>query len=151
MSADFLDTNVFVYLFDDVSEAKAAMAERVVADAIRSGNGATSFQVVQETLNVIRGKLPYRATPEQATELLDSVLVPLWRVNPSAELYRRALVVRDRYRLSFYDSTIVAAAFEAGCERLITEDLQTGQVLDGLLVVNPFDGGDGARERIFVP
>ena len=63
---------------------------------------------------------------------------PLWSVMPSTRLYRHALDVRERYRFSFYDSLIVAAALEAGCTRLLSEDLQDGQVIEGLRIENPF-------------
>jgi predicted nucleic acid-binding protein len=46
--------------------------------------------------------------------------------------------IQDRYRLSFWDSLIVAAARAAGCRWLLTEDLQDGQDLDGIIVVSPF-------------
>ena len=67
------------------------------------------------------------------------MLVPLRRVMPNAALYRRALEVKQRYAFSFYDAQIVAAALEAGCARLLTEDLQDGQRIESLVVVNPFN------------
>lgn len=136
MSADFLDSNVFLYLFDDVDARKRATAERLVTDALAQGSAIVSFQVVQETLNVLTRKLG--ATPSDARKLLDTVLAPLWRVGPSPELYARALEVRERYGFSFYDALIVAAAQGAGCARLLTEDLQHGQRLGDLTVVDPF-------------
>lgn len=64
--------------------------------------------------------------------------MPLWTVSPSPALYHRALDVQARYRFSFYDSLIVAAAIEAGCARLYSEDLQDDQRVDGLTIENPF-------------
>lgn len=136
MSADFLDTNVFLYLFDEVDARKRATAERLVADALAVGTGVVSYQMVQETLNVLTGKLG--ASPSDARRFLDGVLAPLWRVGPSPELYVRALEVRDRYGFSFYDALVVAAALDAGCTRLLTEDLQHGQRIGDLTVVDPF-------------
>jgi predicted nucleic acid-binding protein len=57
---------------------------------------------------------------------------------PSTALYIRAVEVRTRYRYSFYDSLIIAAALEAGCTRLYSEDLQHGQRIERLTIVNPF-------------
>ena len=71
-------------------------------------------------------------------DFLRNVLAPLWRVQPSAALYTRTLDVQQRYRFSFYDSLIVAAALEAGCARLLSEDLQHGQLIEGLTIENPF-------------
>ena len=69
---------------------------------------------------------------------MENVLAPLFRVPASIPLYNRALDVQARYRYSFYDSLIVAAALDAGCDRLYSEDLQGGQRIEGLRVVNPF-------------
>jgi predicted nucleic acid-binding protein len=69
---------------------------------------------------------------------LEQILAPLWRVMPSPALYRRGLELQSRHGLSFYDALIVAAALEAGCTRLYTEDLQHGQKIEGLLIQNPF-------------
>jgi predicted nucleic acid-binding protein len=136
MSADFLDSNVFVYLFDDVDDRKRAVAERVVAGALATGTGAVSYQVVQEVLNVLTRKLG--ASPSDARRFLDGVLAPLWRLGPSPELYVRALEVRERYGFSFYDALVVAAALDAGCARLLSEDLPHGQRIGDLTVVDPF-------------
>ena len=64
--------------------------------------------------------------------------MPLASVMPSFDLYQSALRIRDRYQLHFYDALVVAAALEAGCKRLLTEDLQHGQVSDGMTIENPF-------------
>jgi predicted nucleic acid-binding protein len=136
MSTDFLDTNVFVYLFDEVDDRKRATAERLVADALAAGTGVVSYQVVQEALNVLTRKLG--ASPSDARRFLDGVLAPLWRLGPSPDLYVRALEVRERYGFSFYDALVVAAALEAGCTRLLSEDLQHGQRIGDLTVVDPF-------------
>lgn len=140
MSADFLDSNIFVYLFDDTDDRKRDIARKKVYRALRTGKAIISFQVVQETLNVITRKLPAPATPEQAGLFLAGTLAPLWKVNPSRALYRRALHLQAVYQLAFYDSLIVAAALEAGCRTLFTEDLQDGQVIERLAIKNPFTG-----------
>jgi predicted nucleic acid-binding protein len=73
--------------------------------------------------------------------LLDSLLVPLWRVAPSQALFHRGVAIQNRYRYSFYNAMIVAAALEAGCERLLSEDLANGQRIEGLEICNPFAAG----------
>jgi predicted nucleic acid-binding protein len=139
MSGDFIDSNVFVYLFDETDERKRGTAERIVEVGVQANSASISFQVVQETLNVVTG--PKLASPmggEDAKSFMEEVLAPLWRVSPSLALYRRALDVRSRYRYGFYDALIIAAALDAGCTRLYTEDLQDGQRIDGLTIENPF-------------
>jgi predicted nucleic acid-binding protein len=138
MSGDFLDTNVFVYLFDETDERKRAVANNIVQEALASRSGQISHHVVQETLNVLTRKLASPMSPQDAQRFLDQVLAPLWQVMPSFNFYRQGLEIQARYRFSFYDSLIVAAALESGCTRLLSEDLQQGQRIEGLTIVNPF-------------
>lgn len=138
MSAEFIDSNVFIYLFDDTAPDKRRTAQTLVEAGLRTGSACISYQVVQETLNVITRKLEAPATPEQARRFLDSVLVPLWRVMPGCELYHRALDIKARYRYGFYDALIIAAALDARCTRLYSEDLHRNQRIEGLTIVNPF-------------
>jgi predicted nucleic acid-binding protein len=138
MSVDFFDSNVFIYFFDSTDPRRQQIATQLVEKAIEAGTGCISFQVVQETLRVITGKLPRPATSDQAVLFMAHSLQPLWRVMPSAALYEKALQLRARWKLSFYDSLIVAAALEAGCKRLLSEDLQHGQRIEGLRIENPF-------------
>ena len=132
----FLDTNVFVYLFDETNDRKREKAVRLVQESLENETGCISYQVVQETINVITRKL--NATPEKARQILEHTLIPLWRVNPTLMLYQRSLDLQTRYRFSFYDSLIVAAALEAGCHTLYSEDLKHGQQIEGVTVTNPF-------------
>ncbi|MDR1854429.1 MAG: PIN domain-containing protein [Azoarcus sp.] len=134
---DFLDSNIIVYALDADSGAKGEVAARLLNTALRENNAVISFQVVQETLNVL-GKFEKKLSPPDRLAVLNEVLAPLWRVFPSATLYARALDVQERYQFGFYDSLIVAAALEAGCARLLTEDLQDGQKIESLTIANPF-------------
>jgi predicted nucleic acid-binding protein len=138
MSGDFLDTNVFVYLLDDADARKRAIAEALVAQAARSGDASISYQVVQETLHVVTRKMERPLTPRDAVDFMHRMLEPLWRVMPTPALFERALEVQDRYGYAFYDALIVAAALEAGCTRLYSEDLQDGQRIGALTIENPF-------------
>ena len=138
MSADaFIDTNVFIYHLDSSSPPKHAIAEKIVRNALASGSACISFQVVQECLNTLR-KAEVKLDPLAARSYLETVLAPLVQVTPSTPLYQRALDVQHRWRFSFYDSLIIAAALSAGCGRLLTEDMQHGQRIEGLTVENPF-------------
>ena len=136
MSADFLDTNVFVYLFDETDLRKRGIAWDTVTQSIEHGTGAISYQVAQEALNVLTRKL--NASPTTAQRFLDDVLSPLWRLGPSPELFERALEIRARYAFGWYDALIVASALTCGAERLLSEDLQHGQRIGRLRIVNPF-------------
>lgn len=141
MSAEtFLDSNIFVYLVDETDRRKSAVAEATVLGATytEGGSAVVSFQVVQEVLNVVTRKLATPMTVADAQRFVDYYLYPLWTVMPSMALYRQALELQDRYRYSFYDSLIIAAALEAGCSRILSEDLHDGQEIGGVRIVNPF-------------
>jgi predicted nucleic acid-binding protein len=66
------------------------------------------------------------------------VLAPLMQVGASADLLHRALNVHARWRFGFHDALIIAAALAAGCTRLLSEDLQHGQRIETLTIVDPF-------------
>jgi predicted nucleic acid-binding protein len=139
MSAtDFLDTNILVYAVDLDNPEKRPIAQRIIANALADQTAVISFQVVQETLQALTRKSRVVATSEDAQDFLLNVLTPLWQVHPSTTIYARALNVQSRFGFSFYDSLILAAALESGCKRVLTEDLQHGQHVDGLRIENPF-------------
>lgn len=134
----FLDTNVFVYTFDRQEPDKQARARRLVERALGTGDGVVSSQVVQEFLNVALQKFERPLSEEQALRYLREVLDPLCLVFPSISLYETAVSLRRRWRFSFYDSLIVAAALESKCNVLYSEDFQDGQEIESLTIVNPF-------------
>lgn len=141
MSVDaFIDTNVFVYHLDITHPGKHAVAERLIRQALGDRSACISFQVVQECLNTFLRKAEVPLDEAGARAYLEAVLLPLMQVPATPALYQRALDVRQRWRFSFYDSLIVAAALSAGCRRLLTEDLQHGQRVEGLTIENPFTG-----------
>ena len=139
MSVDnfsLLDTNVVIYLLDGSNSKKSRRAEQLVQSGLSERSCCISQQVIQETLNVATQKLNF--LPEDAERLLDKTLLPLLRMVPVARLYERSLRIQSRYQYSFYDSLIIAAALEAGCKNLYSEDLQNGQRIDQLKITNPF-------------
>jgi predicted nucleic acid-binding protein len=139
MSAeDFIDTNVFVYHVDDTDPRKCDIAHALIREAIATGNACISYQVVQEFLNTMVRKAEQPLGLDDAHTYLSEVLAPLCRVYASIPLYQNALDIKGRYGFGFYDSLIVAAALSAGCSRLLTEDLQDGQRIEGLEIRNPF-------------
>ena len=138
MSGDFIDSNVFVYLFDETDLGKQQAAQSLIYAVLRKGSAQISFQVVQETLNVITRKLPVPLTCEHAQQFFDQTLLPLWEINANGTLYKRGLEIQKRYQFSFYDSLIIAAALQARCNTWFSEDMQHGQQIDGLTLKNPF-------------
>lgn len=136
----FIDTNLFIYQLEAQDERKSETAERIIRQGIATGDACISFQVVQECLNAILRKAEIPLDSRGARDYLETVLAPLFKVPASVALYQRCLDIQARYRYGFYDALIIAAALDAGCTRLYSEDLQHGQRIEGLTIENPFKG-----------
>jgi len=109
-----------------------------VVEVIRTRRAVTSYQVVQEFLYAaVRSAIPGFGVDEGRTYLRES-FARFEIGSPSLGLYEETLSLQAQYRFHWYDSLIVAVAIEAGCETLYTEDLQHGQKIGTLMVVNPF-------------
>ena len=134
----FIDTNIFVYSLDTDEPEKASVAEKLITAGASTGLGAISYQVVQEFFNVALRKSTRKMPQEDAQRYLSEVLCPLVAAQSPQELYAAAIRLYHRYGFSWYDSVIVAAAIEAGCRVLLTEDLQDGMDVEGLRIENPF-------------
>lgn len=135
MSApDFLDSNVLVYAYDISSPKKRDIAQKLVLGAINREYIA-STQVLAEFAATLIHKVS--ASPNDVKVILDT-LAPIRLILPDHGLVRRALEAREAYGLHFYDGMIVAAAERAGCERIWSEDLNSGQKYFGIMVENPF-------------
>jgi predicted nucleic acid-binding protein len=134
----FIDTNVFVYSFNNNQQVKQARSKELIQGALQSGEGIISSQVVQEFLNVALRKFDIPMQIEDARTYLRVILNPLCQVYPSLELYDSCMEIQAETKYSFYDSLILAAAVQGGCELLYSEDLQDGQEVHGLTIVNPY-------------
>lgn len=134
----FLDTNIFVYSFDQTAPDKAKKAQALIREALASHKGVVSYQVVQEFFSVaLRRFIPPMQTIE-AEQYLATVFRPMLAVHSSAGLFAEALRVQGQGKLSWYDSLIVAAAQQAQCGKLLTEDLHNGRRFGNVRVENPF-------------
>jgi predicted nucleic acid-binding protein len=131
MPANFFDTNVVVYIASG-DTAKADRAEAAVA-----AGGAISVQVLNELTNVAHRKMQMSWTE---THAFLNMLRALLTVHPlTVEIHETGLKLAERYSFSTYDAMIAASALHAGCDRLLSEDMQHGMALDeGLRIVNPF-------------
>lgn len=136
----FLDTNIFVYSFDTSDPSKQQKATALVRQALQDGNGVISSQVVQEFINVATRKFSVPLTPGDCGKYFETVLASLCRVYANNDLYILALEVMERWGYAFYDSLVIAAAIQADCGILYSEDLHDGHNILGLTIVNPFQG-----------
>ena len=134
----FLDTNIFVYSFDASSPKKAAQAQKLIRNALETGGGIVSYQVVQEFFNVALRRFSKPMSSLDAQQYLSTTFRPLLAVHSSPALYGEALRIGARLKLPWYDSLIVASAIEGECEVLYSEDFQDGQQIGSLTLSNPF-------------
>lgn len=129
----FIDTNVLVYLASG-DRAKADRAEEILKEG-----GTISVQVLNEFANVARRKLGM--TWSETHVFLSTFREVLTVVPMTEEIHVAGLALAERHRLSVYDGMIVAAALDAGCDVVLSEDMQDGLIVDGRLVIrNPFPG-----------
>jgi len=128
----FFDTNVLVYA--QQPGVKGDRARSLFADG-----GKLSVQVLNEFIAVSQRKhgKDWREIAEAISDALTLVDPPLAL---TLDLHMSARLLAEDHRLSFYDALIVAAAIEAGCETLLTEDMQHGRKFGGLTIANPFTG-----------
>ncbi len=133
----FVDTNVLVYRRDATEGVKADQATEWVRALWVSKAGRLSLQVLHEYYVTTTRKLDPGLTPAEAREDVRDLMA--W--DPAVldlETLEGAWAVEERFGLSFWDSLIVSSAQRARCDLLLTEDMQEGLDLDGMLVVNPF-------------
>lgn len=137
----FVDTNVLIYAISPNMEERAK--RRIAQKLLQNRELALSVQVMQEFYHqVTRSSLPEPLTSRQALGFLRS-LNGLPVVSMTVDLFQDAVSICDRFRLSYWDSAILAAARKAGCDAVYSEDFSSEQDYDGLRVINPFQG---ARE-----
>jgi predicted nucleic acid-binding protein len=130
----FLDTNVLLYLYSEDEPERRARARELVMD----GTGTwVSTQVLSEMANVLHRKFGV-AYPNIVLALNEiRAVCAVHQVTP--ETIALALSLAERYRYAYYDSLILAAALECGCQELASEDMQNGFVVDSRLTIrNPF-------------
>lgn len=131
----FLDTNVLVYSVDKKNELKQAIARKIVIDAINGSGCLISAQVLNEFSNVALLKL--QMTVAEVCKFV-SMFKRMNVVSLDFEWTERALDIKGRYDIQFFDSLLLAAAEANGCDEIFTEDLNDGQIYCGIKAVNPF-------------
>jgi predicted nucleic acid-binding protein len=131
----FLDTNVLLYADDLDAGAKRGTARAILRDAMTAGDGVVSTQVLQEFFVGSTKKLGVDAADArrkvEPLATMDVVRIDLAMILAAIDLSRL-------HSFSFWDALVVRAAAVAGCSVLLSEDLQEGQVVDGVRIENPF-------------
>jgi predicted nucleic acid-binding protein len=132
----FFDTNVLIYAVDEEAPEKLEIAGSLVEEHLVEGDGMISVQVLREFYSASR-RLPRPLSDEQAREMV-GYFSTFRTLAEDARMVLGAVRRSQEASLSFWDALIVEAALTGGADRLITEDLQHGQVIEGLRIENPF-------------
>lgn len=130
----FLDTNIAVYAYDRSAGTKRARARETLL--ARSSELVVSSQVLAEFFTVATRRLDPPLSAEQAREAVIA-LAALPVVAADGELVLSAIDTAVQSNISIWDALIVQAARRAGCEEILTEDLNHGQFIDGVRIHNP--------------
>jgi predicted nucleic acid-binding protein len=134
----FLDTNILVYAQDARSPAKQQKSRDLIAEVAENVDGVISTQVIQEFYVAATRKVG--VTPLAAKAVVKTFAVfEIVQVSPA--LIQEAIDCSILNALSFRDALIVATAASAGCSTVLSEDLNEGQTILGVTVVNPYRKG----------
>ena len=138
MSArSFFDTNILTYADDSAAPAKQKVAIELVAKHRRAGTGVLSLQILQEYFVTATKKLHIDpSVVRRKVELLAEFDV----VAPGLDDIIAAIDLHRLRGFSFWDALVVQTAKQSGCSALFSEDMQHGQEIDGVRIVNPFLG-----------
>jgi predicted nucleic acid-binding protein len=137
----FFDTNILIYAFSNDALRKE------IANALFDKGGVVGVQTLNEFVNVAVRKL---AAPwDQIADWLSIVRTLCPEPVPiTYEVHSRALQIMKRYKFGIYDSLVIAAALEADCDILYSEDMQNGQIIDDVTIRNPFRLDSPAPEKL---
>ncbi|MEW9804610.1 PIN domain-containing protein [Mesorhizobium sp. ZMM04-5] len=132
----FVDTNIYFYAHDvRLPEKQAACRSWLVALGARR-LGKTNLQVANEFADVVLRKRR-DISPDIVFSLVDDILV--WGSAPiDSETVAAARAIHLRYGYSWWDCLLLASAIQLGCTHFLSEDLQDGQRIDTLTIVDPF-------------
>lgn len=133
----FVDTNVLVYAYDDAEPAKRSVAVDLLEDLWERREGALSIQVLAEFYVTVSLKWRQRASAIDGRAIVE--IYNVW--NPFSPVGADVLAAIDlsaTHQISYWDALIVVAALRSGAEVLLSEDLNHGQVFEGVRIENPF-------------
>ena len=132
----FVDTNILIYAHDIDAGTKQETAKAVLVDLWRRRAGVLSTQVLQEFYVNVTRKIAKPLPKPSARVVIDSYTA--WCIDTTPAEISAAFRIEDEAGIGFWDALIVAAARKAGAERLLSEDLNQGQVIAGVRILNPF-------------
>lgn len=134
----FFDTNILVYAFDQRDPRKRALAQTLLGATAQEQVAVMSYQVWQEFVSVATRKFRVKADVLDVMLAFEAFTESMQMIHSSGPMFTNAIRLWNRYSLAWYDALILAAALEARCGILYSEDLQEGLEIDGMRIVNPF-------------
>ena len=135
--ADFIDTNIWVYAYDNHFPDKQQRAQEIIISAVRNGNGVLSTQVLGEFFTVVTRKIKIPLSVRNARDII-KYMGRMTVQEIDVLIVERALDTLEQYKISYWDSLIIATAERAHCKRILSEDLNAGQKYHGIEITNPF-------------
>jgi predicted nucleic acid-binding protein len=132
----FVDTNVLIYAHDMDAAAKQETAKKVLQELWSERTGVLSVQVLQEFYVNVTRKIP-RPISKPSARLVVSTYVN-WCIDTTPAEVESAFRIEDKWHIGFWDALIVASAVKSGANLILSEDMNTGQVISGVRVENPF-------------
>lgn len=133
----FIDTNILVYGHDVDAGRKHHIAQSVLMDLWKHCNGIISLQVLQEFYVTMTRKVLHPLSPKEVRDIIRNYFSWHIEANDSGSILT-ASQMEETYKISFWDALIVTAASKADAARILTEALQSGQVIEGIQIENPF-------------
>ena len=139
MSGDkiFVDTNILVYSHDVDAEQKHQIAQNILLELWKNHNGVLSVQVLQEFYVTMTRKVLHPIPPNSVRNIIRDYFSWHIEINDLNSILIASRIGED-YKISFWDALIVAAALKAKADKILTEDLQAGQIIEGIPIENPF-------------
>jgi predicted nucleic acid-binding protein len=131
----FVDSNVLIYAHDVDAGRKRGVAKALLRDLWLTRTGALSAQVFEYYVNVTR-KIRTPLSKAAARRVVETYIP--WCLEPDTGDVNDAFRIEDEAGLNFWDALIVATAVRSGATRVLSEDLNHGQIISGVIVVNPF-------------
>ena len=134
----FIDTNILIYAHDLDAGNKHSLAREIVKNLWEQRTGVLSTQVLQEFYINVTRKIPSPLSLMEAREIIRSYLC--WEIKEiSALSVIRASEIEEQYHISFWDALVIVAAHTAKADKILTEDLNQGQMIEGIRIENPFE------------
>ena len=133
--ATFLDTNVLVYAFDVGEPKKRHVVRTLLADRTPC---TLSSQVLSEFYWITTRKLRPSLTEDVAQAVIRRLTRVAHVVAVDASLVAASIALARDNQIALWDAQIVVAAARSGCDVVLTEDLNHGQVISGVTIRNPF-------------